>query len=214
MKLKHRLVTSLCKSARIRRNACAVRSLQSGKQGGNMRLFKGFIFAGLLMSMWLQGDVTEAATFTVNLSVSSSAPTGLQTDILSTLTTGQYLGTAKPSAFFANTYTVTIDKRNPAYTGPTASTTLLTMDSLLTRLERTTTDYFVYGYRSGMSYERVNDLGILGGYGVNCSTPSVFSRYSTINSTWNVMTCYDALNNVQNSIYQQNFSSAVIVPGF
>lgn len=184
--------------------------------GGTMTL-KRFTFAGIVAMSFLLPSFTMSATYTLNVSLSTSAvnPSSLQQELLATLTTGQYLGRATPSPFFANTYSLTINGKNPLYQpgAVSVSTTIATMDGLLKRLEATTTDYFLYGYQSGVAYERDTDLQIIGGYGVRCSTSSFFVRQSTV-PAWNPGVCMDSLNNAGTAIYQQNLSTPIIVPGF
>lgn len=214
----NRLTTSFCETVETARDAFVgrLRALTQGRAQTHHHLSIGSMFLFSVALIGFTRPPLHGASYTLNVSLSTSAanPSALQQALLSDLTTGPYLGIAKPSPFFANTYSVTLNGKNPNYLSPSGSTANLTMDGLLRRLESTTTDYFLYGYLTGMQNERQNDLYIMGGYGLNCSTPTAFVRQSTT-TAWNVAQCMDAINTVYRAIYQQYQSTpVVVVPGF
>lgn len=128
----------------------------------------------LLVAIMFLAQASHAATFTVSVSVSSSVanPASLQQSLLSNLTTGFYLGTVTPG-ILANTYNVKLTGKNPAFqpAGPSAS--LITLDSIVDKAIKMSTDTYVYGFANGMVYERNDDLRIISNFGATCSTSSI-----------------------------------------
>lgn len=124
---------------------------------------------------FLAAQDANAATFTVSVSLSTSiaSPASFQQDLLSNLTTGFYLGTVTPG-ILSNTYNVKVTGKNPSFqpvVGPSAA--LITLDSIIEKGIKISTDSYVYGFANGMSYERADDLRIISGFGATCSTGSI-----------------------------------------
>lgn len=204
---------SLCKDVLGMQGASVVKCRGAWITVGERVTTKGSLFLAMITLFTFLPSIGGSATYTINVSLSTSAinPTALQQDILSNLTTGQYLGTATPSPFFANTYSVSVKGKNPTYTGPSVSTTLLNLDTIADKLTKISTDTFVYGYVNGMAYERKHDIGLIGDYFVHCDSAPYFNESS---ATWSNSTCFTALGSASNAIYQQNFSTPTVVTGF
>jgi len=158
----------------------------------------------------------EAASYTVNVSLSSSTinPLSVQKDLLATLTTGYFLGTATPSIFFANTYSVNLFGRNPAFQAPSVSTTLITLDTITNKLTTISTYTYIVGYAQGMLYERNHDAGTLGYFMGLCDNAT---NYNVIPSTvppigvvWSSSTCNQVLGFMDDWIVTQTSGLAVI----
>lgn len=152
---------------------------------------------------------SEAATYTVNVYTSTSAvePAKLQKDFIAS-TTNQYLSTLK--AGFFNAYTLTIRAKNPAYTPPVVSTTIVTLDRLVDKMILASTWTYIYGAANGMDYQRAVDMNRISNYLINCSSGPYFGVHST--ASWNWGTCTTALNVVLQDIYSLKFSSPTVIP--
>lgn len=151
-----------------------------------------------------------AANYAVNVNIPTP---GLAADFIASTTT-QYLGTVTPSAFFSNTWNVVLTGKNPNYNPPpVASTPTVNADALLQALVTVSTSTYPYGWADGMEYGRVQDLKIVSYYVVNCSTPSVFD-VSDSTGIWNSAVCTTALSKAYEGIYQMNFSTPTIIPGY
>lgn len=137
----------------------------------NPLTFTAFLFLGITGLFISVPRVSIAASYTVNVSVSSSAvnPAALQQDVLSALTTGPFLGAATKS-IFANTYDVKLFGKNPSYQGPSVSTTLITLDTIASKLVAISMATNEFLYAQGMVYERNNDAALLGDFMTQCST--------------------------------------------
>ena len=170
---------------------------------------KNLSIAGVLLFGLLTGPShftgrAEAANSTVNVTV----PQELALQLIAS-TTAQYLGILKPSAFFPNTYSLTITGKNPAYEPPLPPQTV-GAPQLLSALVAVSTGNYVYGWASGMEYGRVIDMNAIIRYEVNCSTPSVFGS-TTVTAGWHPDTCGTALRAARNDINQLNYSTPVPV---
>lgn len=109
-----------------------------------------------ILALLLGSDVFGA----INVYRSTSAPSALESQFLADVTT-QYLVTVKPGLF--GSVTVTLLGKNPLYTPPAISTTILTLDSITQRLVQISSDNFVYGYADGMDNERAENLELISG---------------------------------------------------
>lgn len=151
------------------------------------------------------------ATYAVNVSLPSAA---LAKDLLANAT-NQYIGTITPSAYFANTWTLTLTGKNPNYNPPpppVSSTPTVDATQLLGALVAVSTSTYPYGWADGMEYGRYLDLGRVSYYDINCSSPTVFDP-NVSSATWSVVTCNTALGVVHDSIYQLNLATPTVVPG-
>lgn len=158
--------------------------------------------------------IAKAATYTLNVSLATSTvnPSSLQQSILSDLTTGPYLGSSKVSPFFANTYSVTVNGKNPNYQAPSVSTTLINLDTISDKLTVISTYTHLTGYAQGMMYERNNDAESLGYFMGLCANATNFNLVK-IDST----TCNGVLGFMDNWIVTQTSGLAVVPnppPGF
>lgn len=182
---------------------------------GTSKLFStAFTFVGLVSLFLLLSSTSHALTYTVNIFISSSTvnPAALQKDLLSTLTTGQYLGSSVSSPFFPNTYSVTVTGRNPIYQGPQVSSPLITLDSITNKLITISTYTHLTGYAQGMLYERDSNASNIGGFMALCGNATNFGLVK-VDST----TCNDVLGFMDNWIIHQTSGIAVIPnppPGF
>lgn len=152
------------------------------------------------------------ASATVIVYVSSAAPTGLQADFIQA-TTSQYLATVSTSIWFSNTFTVTLYGKNPYYKPPPPPQTI-DVQALINTFISVSTYTYVYGFADGQAYERKHDIKALGNFNVLCSSPTAFHLFQASTNTWDLGTCEDALSTASNFVYQQNFSTPTVVPGF
>lgn len=90
----------------------------------------------------------------LNIFLSTAAPSGLLADLLANLTS-QYVATAVPTPYFAGSYNVTLFKKNPNYLPPQISSPILTSTAV--------DECFAHGFVFGMEDERKDDLRILAG---------------------------------------------------
>lgn len=157
---------------------------------------------------------------TVNVYFSNTAPTSLQTDFLSN-STSQFTGTVMPSHYLPNTYDFNITGKQanpPMTTCPPRSTIDTQLAIATTTLAALATDYYLSGWVNGQAYERYSNISWIDSY-VACSTSAFTAPLGVSTSTWKVpkidtTTCSFMLGYIANNIYQQNFSSPTIVPGF
>lgn len=117
-------------------------------------------------------------------------------------TTAQFQGIVNPNPLASNTYSINLFGANPSYNPP--PTTIQQALSLGATV-------YLYGWVDGQHYERVHDIGIVGAYAVNCSSPTVFTLHQTSTSTFDTATCQDALGMAYQIIYQQEFSTPTVV---
>lgn len=152
--------------------------------GGRTRRIVGSLFLALSVRFLFLPSVSIAATYTVNVSLSTSAvnPASLLADVLSSLTTGQYLGSYIAHPYLPNAYSLSVKGRNPNYQPPSVSTSLIALDAITTKLVAisTATNELMYG--EGMMYERRNNAGVLGYFMTKCSTETAhdFTLCNTI----------------------------------
>lgn len=173
----------------------------NGDQG---RPFIGFIFAGMSILLVSLCSITQAETYTANISVSSST---VIKDFLAN-TTNQYLSTIQPSTFFKNTWTINITGKNLGYQAPSVSTTLINLDSIANKLIAISTDSFVNTYALGMMYERQTDVTSIEGMKKWCGYTFLIPE-ATVNI--DSMTCVAVMDHMKNFIESQS-SGAYVVP--
>lgn len=202
-----------CKIQEIIPGASVVNSrLAEILNGSRIKRIAVCLYVAFCLGLLLLPNVSNAATYTANVSLSSSAvsPVSLLADVLSSLTTGQYLGTSVASPFFPNTYSVTLKGRNPNYQPPIVpppivSTSLITLDTITNKLTSISTYTYIVGYAQGMLYERVHDAGVLGFHMGLCTSATTFNLV-TIDST----TCNAVLGYVDQWIMSQSSGIAVV----
>lgn len=180
-----------------------------------MHRLKRFMCLGITGLCFLLASTGMGASYTVNVSLSTSTvnPLALQQSILSDLTTGSYLGKAVASPFFANTYSVTVTGKNPMYTGPSVSTTLINLDMIANKLVAISTQTLPYLYGSGMLYERSKNAGTFGYFMSLCNDATNYMIFPTTGSetfTWSPSTCNQVLGFMDNWIVTQTSGIAVI----
>jgi hypothetical protein len=125
-------------------------------------------------------------------------------------TTAQWLGTLTSNAFFPNTYTFVLTGPNTAFNPPPSNIDLLnaviTVDSYT----------YVYGWADGMSYDRASNMQLIANIEGQCASSTTFI---VDGSTWNTVyvdtaTCRAVLNESWQQLYQLNYASPTVVPGF
>lgn len=158
--------------------------------------------------MALQGHAL-AATYAVNVNLPSAI---LQKDFVAGTTT-QYLGTLTPSAFFPNTYNLTITGHNPNYVPPASSTPTVGANDLLQALVSISSSTYPYGWADGEDYAHFVDLKDVVGFQVLCSSTPAFAMYGSTD-TWNEQTCRTALKAVHDDIYSIRNGTVTVVPGY
>lgn len=151
---------------------------------------------------------THAATYTLNVSLSTSAvfPAQLQSEILGSLTTGQYIGTSVASPYFPNTFSVTVKSKNPAYQAPSVSTTLINLDTIANKLVDASSYSYHAAFANGMYYERGNDLAALGYIKTTYCVPGLLFKGVAIDS----VTCNNMLGFANDWIVSQTSGIAVV----
>lgn len=154
--------------------------------------------------------LTKLSQAAVSISFSTSAPVTLQNDFIAA-TTSQFISSVTKNWLFAGTDKVVISGKNPNYIAPIISTTILTLDYITTQLKRISSNTYVYGWGSGMEYERASDLNMIQGYQINCSSAPYF-KSSTM--TWNTNVCVQVLNTIYKSIYDLSFSTPTLFQGY
>lgn len=144
---------------------------------------------GFALSLTL---VSTPASATVSVYFSSSAPTSLQTTLIQDLAT-QYNGVLTPSQFPPGNYYFTVSGKKPVVivvpppppvTPPVASVDCSSWN-------------FVTGYYFGQQDTRVEDLGLVNGFIVGCSTKT---------------SCQVALSSAAAAIYQEGISTPTYIP--
>lgn len=167
---------------------------------GRGQISSAFMCMGIFIACGFLLSGIAAASYTLNISLSTSTanPSTFQQDLLTDLTVGRYLGISKASPFFANTYSVTVNGKNPNYQGPLVSTTLITLDSITQRLTDISSDTYAYGMANGMDYQKKIMLDGIGTFLQACSSAAYFNTSTT---SWNQGVCtttlmklYDVLN--------------------
>lgn len=138
----------------------------------------------------------------VNVTFSSVTSQSLQQEFISG-TTSQYLSTVSQSPFFANTYSLVIRGKNPAYVPPVVSSPIATataVDALL-----------AYGVGNGMDIERAQVVNLI--YGTQgaeyangtCGGNKIVSSTATvsISTTTAFHQCLSAYNLMVSTISQR-----------
>jgi hypothetical protein len=130
----------------------------------------------------------------------------LELDFLANAT-NQYLGTLTKSAFFANTYSFSVTRKNPAYQPPAPP---LDPNRIVNEFIANSTYTYVYGWANGMENERAKNLRSISDFSVQCSSPGFYG----VTGAWDVRVCTTTLANIHQYIYDQSFSTPTVIPGF
>ncbi len=163
-----------------------------------------------LLSIILSGSIlSNIAIAAVNVNISSAAPSGMQNDVIATVTT-YYNASVIPTPFFPNNRNVTIFSKK-AIVVPPVDPGLITLNTITNKLVAISSDTFVYGFADGLDYQRVIDLWRLGVYQVNCSSPTFFHP-SITEPPWNPSTCSAALGFAWEDIYNLKYSTPIVIP--
>lgn len=163
-----------------------------------------------------------AATYSFNVYLSTAFPNqpAAAANLIANVTS-YYISTVSPSAFFSNTYNITLFAVNPKYVPPpppvppkvvTFDTTTFQND--LQDMINNSSMTYLNGWADGEVNERQVDLNALGMYDLNCDSPTFFTTVQSSTKTFDLGTCEDALGNVSSFIYTQNFSTPTVIPGF
>ena len=124
------------------------------------------------------------------IQASTFAPAGLEQQFIAS-TTNQYLANLYVNPLFAGTYQIQLIGPNPAYNPPSLPPTTL-QDAL--SLGATV---YAYGWVNGQAYERYDNMRILDGHGISCSTDTL---------------CASVVTAAINDIYTKNYSTPTAVP--
>lgn len=174
------------------------------RHGGQFLFLLSIIFAGLSFR-------AIPARAAVNVYLSTAAPSGLQADLLSNLTS-QYVATFSASPYFPGTYTATLFRKNPNYQPPPQA---LDINKLTAEFISQSTMTFIYGFADGQAYERHVDLNTIAESNVNCSSSTYYDQFigtTTYHTPIDQVTCNAVLSQVWSVIYQQNFSTPTVIP--
>jgi len=177
--------------------------------GGISRYTRGCVILACTM---LSFAMTSQAV--VNVYPSDPA---LQGDFLAN-TTNQWFGTLSSSFFGTPVFTLT--GKNPNY--PPAlicpPPTVCPPDSgcnvrddlaiATATLAGLTTDYYLYGWSNGVSYERIQNVNYLSAAYLQCDNTNYFATPVNIDS------CRTVLSKMANDIYTLFYSTPTPVPGF
>lgn len=211
--------TCFCKAAKSAKRVSVARdtAVASIPSPGFVRRLIRFISTLLGAASVLLIASTTSSAGVVNVYTATPA---LQQDFIA-MTTSQYLGTLTASPYFAGSYSLTLTGKT--FTGiPGTCPPPATLDQQLaiatTTLAALSTDYYLNGWANGMQYERYQNIQTMG-YFAQCSTSAFVAPAGQSTSTWKVpkidtTTCSFILGYVSNFVYQQNFSSPTIVPGY
>lgn len=126
-------------------------------------------------------------------------------------TTSWFQATVTTNPFVANTFTIKLSgiRSQPVILNPIDAT------SVMNNFIAQSTTTYVYGFADGQSYERHTDLGTMGEYAVNCSSPTFFdvvNGTTTITPKIDLATCDTILSELQDEIFTQNFSTPTVIP--
>lgn len=152
--------------------------------------------------------LVSTAYAAINVSFSTAAPVNIQNDVVANLTSYFNASVAVTPSFPSNRNLIVYGKNQaipPATVCPSTTTDPTTNPPCMV---------YVYGYVAGISYERATDISIASDFGWFCSTPTAFDFRGSSSATWDVNTCQVTVNSIRNGLYQQNFSTPTLVPGF
>lgn len=166
---------------------------------GSALLKKRWLFACVTSSVLFLGLVGWTQAYTV-VTTSSSAQPGLEASFIAA-TTAQFQAVVTSNPLASNTYSVKLISVNPNYNAPEPPPSNL--DQALS-LGATV---YAYGFGAGQGYDQHVQLGIVGSFALNCSTPMANVP------TYDTATCQAVTGAISNAIYQQSLSTPVVVGG-
>lgn len=167
----------------------------------------GRILAVLAVFLATAGIKNAQAVSVFAVTTSTGATPGLDQQFLAAISS-QFTAKIVKNSLVSNTYAITLFAPNPNYLPPPTTGDLLDVISSMTA------NSYVYGFASGIENERWRDLGLIGSFDVNCSSPTAFNLVQSSTKTFDLGTCIDSLSTASNSIYQQEFSTPTAAPGF
>lgn len=166
----------------------------------------------ILLTALMAGPIGVPAKASVTVTVSTSAPASLEQKFIAD-TTRQYVSTMAPTPYFVGSYSIKLFSVNPLYTlppPPVVSSTVVTLDTLISEMIDKSTWTYIYGYASGMDYQRHIDMGRISDYMTHCATNTYFNVASS--SSWDQGACTTSLAAVLQDIYNLKFSSPTVIP--
>jgi hypothetical protein len=172
-----------------------------------MPLLKSLRYAlAALVLAWIQA--VPCAGYTVVRISTASAP-GFEESFIAA-TTAQFTASVFKNPLASHTYQLTLFGPNPTYSPP------LTQQDLLRSLVAVSSNDYVYGWADGRDSERWNDLGKVDYYAVNCSSVTMFDmQFGTTTNHVDIdqPTCNRVLAVLRDAIYQQFFSTPIVLGG-
>jgi hypothetical protein len=136
------------------------------------------------------------------ITVSTAATPGIEQQFIASAT-AQYLMDYFKNPLASNTYTLKLYGTNPNFNPlPSPPSTLQEALSLGSTI-------YVYGFASGMNYERSVDTSMITNYLVNCSSPSYFGATA---AAWNGAVCTAALMAAEQAIFSLATSTPPALP--
>lgn len=149
--------------------------------------------------------VAWGANYTVN--VYSPTP-DLQKQFIAD-TTNQYQATVATSPYFANTYTLTLSSRNILSVPSKVLLDTATFSGWMDKAVLVSSQSYVNGWANGANYERYQELVMIGNIYNLCFSSSALQVPQFSSST-----CMLITTGISQAIYNMNFSTPTVVPGF
>lgn len=145
------------------------------------------------------GLVGLTQAYTV-VTTSNSTPPGLEQSFIAA-TTAQFQAVVTSNPLVSNTYSIKLLGVNPYYNAPEAPPSNLEQSLSLGAT------VYAYGFGAGQGYDQHVQLGIVGNFAVNCSTPIPDVP------TYDPATCQAVTGAISNAIYLQSLSTPTVVGG-
>lgn len=136
--------------------------------------------------------------------ISTAAPAGTETQFINA-TEAQFNAQVIPNPFASNTYSIKLYGPNPGFNP------LVTNAQLLNALTAVSTGTYVYGFANGMTYQQTMEEGLVGSFGLNCSSSTVFGV--STGTTFDAPTCQAIIGTIEQALYQQSLSTPTVIPG-
>ena len=121
-------------------------------------------------------------------------------------TTIQFNATVLTNPFFPGTYNVTVNGLNPSYNPPISN------EDLLNAVVAASTTNYVPGFADGMTYQQTQEEGLVGSFGINCSSPTAFVLEQTTTGTFNTSTCQDVIATIEDALFEESLSTPTPIP--
>jgi hypothetical protein len=134
--------------------------------------------------------------------VSSAAPVGIEQQFIAS-STAQYQMDYFKNPLASNTYTLKLYGTNPNFNPPPP------LPSTLQQSLALASTVYVYGFASGMAYERSVDTSMISSYLVNCSSAGYFGAST---GSWNTSSCSQALMAAEEAIFSLATSTPPVLP--